>query len=75
MRNRSDLFVYLSPDPAGNVSASGAVNLCAIRGTNGDVNYEVPRDIDLAKVRTAVIWCRAFSVTFATAKLDPAGAS
>lgn len=73
VRNGPDLFVYLSPDAAGNVDAGGAVNLGPVRATSGDVNYEVPRDIDLSKVRTAVIWCRAFSVTFATARLAVPG--
>ncbi len=69
VRNGPDLFVYLTPDPEGNVHADGAVNLGAIRATSGFVNYEVPADVDPASFRAAVIYCRAFSVTFAVAEL------
>ena len=69
VRNGPDLFVYLTPDPEGDVHADGAVNLGAIRATSGFVNYEVPADVDPAAFRAAVIYCRAFSVTFAVAEL------
>ena len=69
VRNGPDLFVYLTPDPGGDVHADGAVNLGAIRATSGFVNYEVPADVDPASFRAAVIYCRAFSVTFAVAEL------
>ena len=69
VRNGPDLFVYLTPDPEGDVHVDGAVNLGAIRATSGFVNYEVPADVDPASFRAAVIYCRAFSVTFAVAEL------
>ncbi len=69
VRNGPDLFVYLTPDPGGDAHADGAVNLGAIRATSGFVNYEVPADVDPASFRAAVIYCRAFSVTFAVAEL------
>ena len=69
VRNGPDLFVYLTPDPEGDVHADGAVNLGAIRATSGFVNYEVPADVDPTSFRAAVIYCRAFSVTFAVAEL------
>ena len=69
VRNGPDLLVYLTPDPGGDVHADGAVNLGAIRATSGFVNYEVPADVDPASFRAAVIYCRAFSVTFAVAEL------
>ena len=69
VRNGPDLFVYLTPDPEGDVHADGAVNLGAIRATSGFVNYEVPADVDPSSFRAAVIYCRAFSVTFAVAEL------
>ena len=69
VQNGPDLFVYLTPDPEGDVHADGAVDLGEIRATNGFVNYEVPADVDPASFRAAVIYCRAFSVTFAAAVL------
>ena len=69
VQNGPDLFVYLTPDPEGDVHADGAVNLGEIRATNGFVNYEVPADVDPASFGAAVIYCRAFSVIFAVAEL------
>ena len=62
VQNGPDLFVYLTPDPGGDVHADGAVDLGGIRATNGFVNYAVPADVDPGSFRAAVIYCRAFSV-------------
>ena len=70
VRNGPDLFVFLTPDPAGDVHAEGAVNLGGIRATNGSVNYEVPANVDPTTFRAAVIYCQAFSVTFAVASFN-----
>ncbi len=70
VRNGPDLFVFLTPDTAGDVHAEGAVSLGGIRATNGSVNYEVPADVDPTTFRAAVIYCQAFSVTFAVASFN-----
>ncbi|MFV2062273.1 MAG: DM13 domain-containing protein [Chloroflexota bacterium] len=70
--NGPDLFVYLSPDPNGWTADS--VLLGDLKATDGSFSYEVPRDIDLADVASVVIWCRAFSVLFATATLEAGSA-
>jgi hypothetical protein len=70
--NGPDLFVYLSPDPA--VWTSDAVLLGGLKATDGSFSYEVPAGVDPADVRSAIIWCRAFSVQFAAAPLEPADA-
>ena len=70
VRNGPDLFVFLTPDTAGDVHAEGAVNLGGIRATSGSVNYEVPADVDPTTFRAAVIYCQAFSVTFAVASFN-----
>ena len=70
VRNGPDLFIYLTPDPDGDVHADGTVDLGEIRATQGFVNYEVPADVDPTTFRAAVIYCRAFSVTFAVAQLN-----
>ncbi|MEZ4553655.1 MAG: DM13 domain-containing protein [Dehalococcoidia bacterium] len=67
VRNGPDLFIYLSPDPAGDPEAAGAINLGGIRATKGNVNYEVPAGTDVSAFRSAVIWCRSFDVVFAIA--------
>ncbi|MBA3431372.1 MAG: DM13 domain-containing protein [Actinobacteria bacterium] len=36
----------------------------------GDQNYLVPASIDLTQYRSAVVWCRRFSVGLAVAPLN-----
>jgi hypothetical protein len=73
--NGPDLRVYLSKVPAsGDWFAYGHdyIDLGALRANQGDQNYEVPAGIDLTGYRSAVIWCRRFTVGFAVAPLAPA---
>lgn len=70
VRNGPDLHVYLTPDPDADVHADGAIDLGAVKATNGSVNYELPAGVDPAIFRTVVIYCVPFSVTFATASLS-----
>ena len=70
VRNGPDLFIYLTPDPDGDVHVDDAIELSAIRATQGNVNYEVPDGVDPSTFRAAVIYCRAFSVLFAHAELE-----
>jgi hypothetical protein len=67
VRNGPDLFVYLSPDPAG--YASGAVELGTLKATDGSFNTDVPPGTDVAAMRSVVIWCKQFAVQFAVAPL------
>jgi hypothetical protein len=74
--NGPDVRVYLvaAPDASDNetVSKAGFVELGALKGNEGDQNYDVPVSVDLGKYRAVTIWCRRFSVNFATAPLAPA---
>ena len=72
VRNGPDLHVYLTPDPGGDVHAEGAVDLGAVKATNGFVNYDVPAGVDPSSFRVAVIYCVPFGVIFATASLSDA---
>lgn len=67
VRNGPDLFVYLSPSADG--YADGALELGGLKASDGSFNYEVPAGTDIGSFRSAVVWCRAFSVLFATAPL------
>jgi hypothetical protein len=69
VRNGPDLFVYLSPSADG--YAEGALNLGGLKATDGAFNYDVPAGTDVSQFESAVIWCRQFSVLFATAPLVP----
>ena len=74
--NGPDVRVYLvaAPDASDNetVTRAGFVELGKLKGTEGDQNYEIPAGLDLGKYRAVTIWCRRFSVNFATAPLTPA---
>jgi hypothetical protein len=67
VRNGPDLHVYLSPSPDG--YATGAIELGRLKADRGNQNYRVPAGADVASVRSVVIWCKQFSVLFATAPL------
>ena len=74
--NGPDVRVYLvaAADASDNetVTQAGFVELGKLKGTEGDQNYDIPADIDLETYRAVTIWCRRFSVNFATAPLTPA---
>ena len=68
--NGPDLRVYLVAGPARDESDVDDVeDLGALKGNKGHQQYELPRDLDLDRYTTVVIWCRAFSVNFARAPL------
>ncbi|TDE37190.1 DM13 domain-containing protein [Actinomadura sp. 6K520] len=69
-----DLRVYLSRRSADAVReglGKGAVDLGKLKGNLGDQNYTVPADTDVSGFRSAVIWCKRFSVSFGAADLTP----
>ena len=72
VRNGPDLYVYLSPDPGGDVDENTALNLGTLKGTDGAFNYDIPPGTDVSQYRSAVVWCRQFTVLFAAAPLEPA---
>lgn len=63
--NGPDLFVYLAKD----LDAKEFVDLGRLRATEGDVNYEIPAGVDPAEYPYALVWCKAFSVLFNSAKV------
>lgn len=68
VRNGPDLFVYLSPASDG--YAKGAVELGPLKADKGNQNYPVPAGVDPTTAASIVIWCKQFSVLFATAPFD-----
>ncbi|MGH2723498.1 MAG: DM13 domain-containing protein [Actinomycetota bacterium] len=70
--NGPDLRVYLSAKPASEDWRGydrEFVDLGELKGNIGDQNYEIPADVDLDRYRSAVVWCRRFTVGFAVAPL------
>jgi hypothetical protein len=68
-----DVHVWLSDASAGgdwNSYDDGRyVALGEIKATDGNHNYVIPADADLAGLRSAVIWCDRFNVAFGSAAL------
>ena len=64
--NGPDLYVYLSVGK----DALDIVNLGRLKGNIGNQNYEIPSGTDLSKYNTVLIWCKAFSTLFGSAKLS-----
>lgn len=72
--NGPDVQVYLGKanDASDNdtVTNAGFYHVGALKGTEGDQNYELPDDLDLDEFHSVTIWCRRFGVNFATAPLS-----
>jgi hypothetical protein len=72
--NGPDVHVYLvaAGDARDNATVTEAdfIDLGSLKGNKGDQNYELPTDVDLGKYRSVTIWCKRFSVNFATAPLN-----
>ena len=71
--NGPDVRVYLvaaaDVNDDATVKRAGFIELGALKGNQGDQNYDVPADVDLSTYRSVTIWCRRFSVNFGTAPL------
>jgi hypothetical protein len=71
--NGPDLRVILTDQPLSedwHVWDDGElVDLGPLKGNLGSSNYEIPQSVDLDGFRTAVVWCRRFSVGFGVAPI------
>lgn len=63
--NGPDLRIYLSTD----LGDDDFVELGKIKATKGNVNYEVPSDVDVTKYKYVLVWCKPFKVLFSYAEL------
>lgn len=64
--NGPDLFVYLSID----LKATEYVSLGKLRATEGNVNYLIPKDVDIKKYKYVLVWCKQFGVLFSYADIS-----
>lgn len=64
--NGPDIFVYLSKD----LDAKDFVNLGEVKGTEGNINYEVPEGVDASQYPYVLTWCKQFGVLFNYAKIN-----
>jgi hypothetical protein len=63
--NGPNLHIYL----ASSLSDDDFVDLGEIKATKGNVNYDIPDDVDLEKYDKVLVWCVPFKVLFSYAEL------
>lgn len=71
--NGPDLRVYLSEIEASDdwyAYGERFVDLGPLKGNIGDQNYRLPAGLDLSRFKSAVVWCRRFTVGFGVAPLE-----
>jgi hypothetical protein len=66
-----DLRLYVSTGDPARGDLGEFEDLGALKGNKGDQQYTLPADVDLDRYSTVVVWCRAFSVAFTSAALEP----
>jgi len=70
--NGPDLFLYVTTNPVDGDEGDfddEFVNLGRLKGNQGDQNYDLPADVDLADYASVVIWCDRFDSAFGAAPL------
>jgi hypothetical protein len=65
-----DLFVYVVPGLSDGRSVDGGTRLAALKGNVGNQQYALPSEVPVGPL-TVVVWCRAFSVPFGAALVEP----
>ena len=72
--NGPDLHVWLSDRAAGGswfkYDEGDRIELGELKANKGNHNYAIPADADLNDVKSVVIWCKRFRVSFGSAKLS-----
>ena len=59
--------VYLSPTGA---SVGDVVKLGGLKGNVGNQQYRIPKDADLSRYDTLILWCVPFTTRIAVAPLE-----
>ena len=63
--NGPNLHIYLASDKF----AEDFVDFWHIKATKGNVNYEIPEDVDLVNYNTILVYCVPFKVVFSFAEI------
>lgn len=64
-----DLRLYVSTGDPASGELGDFRDLGALKGNAGDQQYDLSRGVSLGRYSNVVVWCRAFSVAFASAPL------
>jgi len=64
------LRVYLAAgDPDSDAAVDDFIDLAGLKGTKGNQQYEIPKDVSLSRYGTVVVWCVPFTTRIAQARL------
>lgn len=58
--NGPDIYVYLAKD----LEAKEYINLGKVKATEGNVNYQIPANVNVKDYRYVMVWCKTFGVLF-----------
>ena len=64
--NGPDLYIYLASD----IEASDFLDLGRLKANIGNQTYTIPSDVDISNYEYTLVWCKAFSILFGTARLN-----
>lgn len=64
--NGPDIYVYLAKD----LEANEFVSLGKVKATEGNINYEIPQNINVKDYKYILTWCKNFGVLFNWAEIN-----
>ncbi len=64
--NGPDIYVYLAKD----LEAKDFISLGRVKATEGNLNYEIPDNINVEDYKYVLVWCKAFGVLFNWAEIN-----
>lgn len=65
-----DVHIYLTPDAGGNIEVDGAIDFGLLEQFEGDIEYTLPRDVDVSSFNMVVAYCYLYSVEFGKGTLS-----
>lgn len=64
--NGPDIYVYLAKD----LKAKDFVSLGRVKATEGNINYDIPENIQVKDYKYVLVWCKTFGVLFNWAEIN-----
>ena len=64
--NGPDIYVYLAKD----LDAKEYVSLGRVKATEGNINYEIPSNVNPSDYKYVLTWCKTFGVLFNSAPIQ-----
>ena len=65
-----DVHIYLSPDKGGAAEIEGVHDFGKTTQFSGELSYPIPDGYEVSEIRSVVVYCKVYSVTFGVARLE-----